>query len=98
MIWLAVLAIIAAPIFEEFIFRGVLYRGFRRSLGPLRAAAAAAIVFAIIHPAIATPPVFLLGLCCALLHERFGSLLTPIAAHMTYNATVVGVGLFERFQ
>jgi hypothetical protein len=33
--WLAALAIAAAPVFEEFIFRGLVFGGLRRSFGPL---------------------------------------------------------------
>jgi ABC-2 type transport system permease protein len=89
--WFAVLAIIAAPVFEEFIFRGVLFGGFRRSFGAFAAAAASAAVFAIVHPAIASAPVFVLGFAAALIFERERSLLTPMAAHMTYNALIVGL-------
>jgi len=93
--WLAVLAIVAAPLFEEFIFRAVLYGGFRRSLSPMRAMVFSALVFAIVHPAIATAPVFVLGVIAALVYERSRSLLAPIAAHMTYNAIVVGLALWR---
>jgi hypothetical protein len=89
--WFAVLAVLAAPLFEEFIFRGVLFGGFRRSFGALAAAAASAAVFAIVHPAIACAPVFVLGFAAALLYERERSLLAPMAAHMTYNALVIGL-------
>jgi hypothetical protein len=89
--WFAVLAIVAAPVFEGFIFRGVLFGGFRRSLGALAAAAASAAVFAIVHPAIASAPVFVLGFAAALIYERERSLLVPMAAHMTYNALLVGL-------
>ena len=88
--WFAALAVGAAPIFEEFLFRGVLYGGFRRSLGRPSAAVFSAAVFAIVHPAIAAAPVFVLGLIAAFVYERSRSLLAPVAAHMTYNAVVVG--------
>jgi ABC-2 type transport system permease protein len=91
--WFAVLAVFAAPIFEEFIFRGVLFGGLRRSFGALGAAVASALVFGIVHPAIASAPVFVLGLAAALVYERERSLLAPMAAHMTYNALVIGVAL-----
>jgi membrane protease YdiL (CAAX protease family) len=86
-----VLATIAAPIFEEFIFRGMLYGGFRRSFRPIHAALASAVVFAIVHPAIASLPVFVMGFVAALVYGRFRTLLAPIAVHMTYNAIVVAM-------
>jgi membrane protease YdiL (CAAX protease family) len=88
--WLIGIAVGAAPIFEEFLFRAVLYRGFRRSVGPSGAAVFSAAVFAIVHPAIAAAPVFVLGLIAAVVYERSRSLVAPVAAHMTYNAIVVG--------
>jgi ABC-2 type transport system permease protein len=91
--WIALLAIFAAPVFEEFIFRAVLYGGFRRSIGPGRAAVASALVFAMVHPAIAFAPVLVLGLAAAWAFERSRFLLAPIMAHMTYNAVVIGVAL-----
>ncbi|HWA77356.1 MAG TPA: CPBP family intramembrane glutamic endopeptidase [Polyangiaceae bacterium] len=87
--WLFPLAVVAAPLFEEFIFRAVLFRGFRRSLSALGAALASAAVFALVHPAIAAVPVFLFALLAALAYDRSRWLVTPILAHMTYNAIVL---------
>jgi ABC-2 type transport system permease protein len=94
--WIGALAVLAAPLFEELIFRGILYRGFRRSLAPLHAALASALVFALVHPPLAFVPVFVMALLAALVFERTGLLLAPIAAHATYNALVVGAALFAQ--
>jgi ABC-2 type transport system permease protein len=88
-LWLLLLAVLAAPLFEEFIFRGVLFRGLRRSLGAPSAALASAAVFALVHPMVAALPVFVLALLAAVAYERSRWLLTPILAHMTYNAIVI---------
>jgi len=88
-LWLPVLAVIAAPLCEEFIFRGLLYRGLRRSLHPAFAILASAALFALVHPAVAVIPVFGLGIAAALCFERAGLLLAPIIAHMTYNTCVL---------
>lgn len=88
--WLLALAVLVAPPIEELLFRGILYRGLRRSLRPLAAAAVSALVFALIHPAPAAAPVFVLALLAALAYERSGWLLTPILAHMIYNAVSIG--------
>lgn len=90
---LLALAVLAAPPFEELIFRGILYRGFRRSAGAPVAGLASALVFALMHPGVTAPPVFVMGLLAALAYERTGWLLTPIATHVTYNAIVVGSAL-----
>jgi hypothetical protein len=88
-IWLPLLAIVAAPIFEEFIFRGLIFGGLRRSLGAWPAIAASAAVFAIVHPPASMIPVFVLGLCAAFAFERTKMLLTPMIAHGIYNAAVL---------
>jgi hypothetical protein len=94
-LWFFALAVIAAPLFEEFIFRGILYRGLRRSLGAPVAVLASALVFALVHPAVAALPVFVMALLAAAAYERTGWLLTPIATHITYNAIVLGAAFWS---
>ncbi len=89
--WLVILAVLAAPLFEEFIFRGLVFKGLRRSWHPAVAILASAAIFAIVHPAISALPVFLLGVAAAASFERTGILLAPILAHMAYNFIVVVV-------
>jgi ABC-2 type transport system permease protein len=92
-LWFVALGVLAAPLFEEFIFRGILYRGLRRSLRAHRAVLASALVFALVHPVVAALPVFVMAVLAAAAYERTGWLVTPIAAHMTYNAIVIGSAL-----
>jgi ABC-2 type transport system permease protein len=87
--WIPLLAVVAAPIFEEFIFRGLIFGGLRRSWGVGPAAVASAAVFAIVHPPLSMIPVFGLGLCAALAYERSKILLAPMIAHAVYNAAVI---------
>jgi ABC-2 type transport system permease protein len=91
--WMLVVAVLAAPVFEEFIFRGILYRGFRHSVRAPIAVAASALVFALVHPASTVLPVFVMAVLAASSYERTGWLATPVAAHMTYNAIVFGSAL-----
>jgi ABC-2 type transport system permease protein len=88
-VWIPLLAVVAAPIFEEFIFRGLIFGGLRRSLGALPAIAASAAVFAIVHPPVSMIPVFVLGLCAAFAFDRTKLLLAPMIAHGIYNAAVL---------
>jgi ABC-2 type transport system permease protein len=90
-LWVWPLAVIAAPVFEEFIFRGLIFGGLRRSFGMWPATLASAAVFAIMHPSISIVPVFIMGVCTAWLYERTRGLLAPMLAHATYNACVIGV-------
>ncbi len=89
MAWLAPLSILAAPIFEEFIFRGLVFGGMRRSLSAAPAMAASAALFAVIHSPLNMLPVFVLGLCTAYAAERSKSLLAPMLAHALYNAAML---------
>jgi ABC-2 type transport system permease protein len=94
-VWLTVLAVVAAPLFEEFVFRGILYRGFRRSFAAPLAALMSAVVFALVHPAASALPVFCMAFLAAVVYERFRWLFAPIATHMTYNAVVVAATLWK---
>jgi membrane protease YdiL (CAAX protease family) len=87
--WLPAIAIGAAPIFEEFIFRGLVFRGLRRSANATVAILGSAAVFAIVHPAISVLPVFVLGLVAAWIFERSKLLISAIVTHMIYNVAVV---------
>ena len=88
-IWIALLAVAAAPLFEEYIFRGLVYRGMRRSTSVAPAVLLSAALFAIVHPPIAVIPVFCLGAAAALAFELAGGLLAPILVHAIYNAAVL---------
>ncbi len=88
-LYLILLMVFAAPIFEEFLFRGILFRGFRRSLSFPLAMLASAALFALCHPAFSAPPVFVLGCAAALSFERTRLLAAPICAHACYNTIVV---------
>jgi ABC-2 type transport system permease protein len=87
--WAVPLAVLAAPVFEEFIFRGLIFGGLRRSFGVWTATLASAAIFAVMHPAISMLPVFLMGVCAALVYERTRSLLAPMLTHAVYNACVI---------
>jgi len=87
--WLAALAVIAAPLCEEFIFRGLIFGGMRRSLGLLPSMLMSAALFAIMHPPVSMAPVFVLGMITAYVYERTRSLLAPVLVHAVYNGAVL---------
>ena len=87
---LAIIAIAAAPVFEEFIFRGLIFKGLRRSFGLAAATLASAAIFALVHPVHAMVPVFVMGALAALVYERTKILAAPMTVHAIYNAVVVG--------
>lgn len=87
--WIAVLAIAAAPLFEEYLFRGLVFRGLRRMAKPALAVLASAAIFAIVHPPLSFIPVFGLGVAAAIAFEGSGRLIAPILTHAIYNAVIV---------
>jgi membrane protease YdiL (CAAX protease family) len=89
--WLIPVSVLAAPVFEEFIFRGLVFGGLRRQMGALPAATGSAALFAIVHPAPAMVPVFVVGLATAWAYERSKSLLAPMLVHAVYNAVVTSM-------
>ena len=86
--WLIPLAVVAAPIFEEFIFRGLIFGGLRRTFGGWSSALASAGIFAIVHPHLSVVPVFVMGVVAARVYDRAGMLLAPMLVHAGYNAAV----------
>jgi hypothetical protein len=88
-IWICILAIIAAPIFEEFLFRGLIFQGLRRTAGPALAILGSAAIFALVHPPISAVPVFGLGIAAAISFQRSGFLLAPVLTHAVYNTIVI---------
>lgn len=88
-LWLASLTLLAAPLCEEFIFRGLILGGLRRSLPAWQAITISAAIFAIVHPPASMLPVFVLGLCTGYAYQRSGSLLAPMLTHAGYNAAIL---------
>lgn len=85
-----VMAVIVAPVAEEFIFRGYLYPVGRKYLGPFFAVAGSSFFFALLHGHLASlPALFTLAVCLALAYEKSGSLLVPMVMHATFNAVSI---------
>jgi membrane protease YdiL (CAAX protease family) len=91
-LWMAVLAVGFAPIAEEYLFRGMLYRALDREWGGWRAMIGSAAFFAIYHPPLSWLPVASLGVLNAWLFKKSGRLAPCVLCHMAYNAVVVFVG------
>ncbi len=87
--WFVVTALVSAPLFEEMIFRGFLYRSLRRSWPAWAAALASGATFAACHPPVAAAPVLVLGVLAAVLVEWSGSIIAPVLLHTTYNAMIL---------
>lgn len=88
------LAVVAAPLVEEFVFRGLAFRGLERSMRPTFAIFTSAALFAFVHPLISVPAVFVMGVVAASVFRRSGLLIAPIVCHAVYNAIVVSDQIF----
>ncbi|MEK6701241.1 MAG: CPBP family intramembrane glutamic endopeptidase, partial [Planctomycetota bacterium] len=88
LVLLFTLATIWAPIVEEAVFRGSLYRHLRSWLWIPVAALGSALVFGLVHGYdwVMLGPVIGLGLNFALMREWRGSLIAPMTAHCMHNA------------
>lgn len=91
-------AMIAAPIVEEIMFRGVLHRHLRdgtRSIGAASSIVVSTLIvsfiFAVIHPVpwFAIPALMSLAIGFTLLREWRGTLIAPMVAHGLHNGLVI---------
>ena len=87
--WLAALWIVAvaAPVAEEFLFRGILYRAFAAHIHPLWANLVQAALFSAMHQAGVQGSIllFILGLALGSIARRSGGLLAPMVLHAVFN-------------
>lgn len=88
---LFVLATTWAPIVEEAIFRGALFRHMRSSMHWVLAALASAFLFAYMHDygPLMVAPLIALGFMFAFMREWRGSLIAPMTAHFLHNFTLM---------
>jgi membrane protease YdiL (CAAX protease family) len=88
LLWLAL--IVAAPLFEEILFRGFLFAGVCASrLGNAGAVLATSAAWTAIHTQYEAPElalIFVLGLLLGLARLRTGSIYAPLAMHAANNA------------
>lgn len=85
-----IFATIIAPITEEFIFRGAIYRFLKSKINPLLALSISALVFAWVHYNILSfLPLLLIGLLLARSYEKTGHILTPIVFHSLFNGNTL---------
>ncbi len=79
-------AVVVAPIGEELLFRGLIYRQLRQRLGGRSALWISAVVFAAMHGSPGQMlPYVVLGLAFALVYEWVGSLWASIIVHSLWN-------------
>ncbi|HBG27547.1 MAG: hypothetical protein A2Y10_15555 [Planctomycetes bacterium GWF2_41_51] len=83
------------PIFEELVFRGLLQTYMREGLGygPWQSIFFASAIFAVLHPLMHLPAIFILSVAMGYAYEKSGSLLRPIFIHLLFNGTTIAFAL-----
>lgn len=80
-------AIVLAPVVEEILFRGILYRTIQQRGHPRAALVGSALLFGAIHASWMTfVPLTFLAVILALLYDKADNLVAPIVAHSCFNA------------
>jgi membrane protease YdiL (CAAX protease family) len=86
----ALVAVVMAPVFEEIVFRGFLFRGLANSFGWVWGALISAGIFGAAHLQLDVfLPLAALGFALAWAYHRTGSLWTNITMHALFNAIAV---------
>lgn len=86
-------AAIAAPLFEEFLFRGFLLASLTRYFSSWGAIALSGLIFAVAHLSLSEVlPLFVLGMVLGYVYRRSQNLLAPMVLHSLWNSsTLVGL-------
>ena len=93
---IALLAVVAGPLLEEILFRGLLQSMFRRYLrSPWGGVLISSAIFALFHLGTPQniPALFVLGVVLGYNYERCGRLWPPILIHMLFNGVTIGLHL-----
>lgn len=84
---LVLLAVILAPIVEEIIFRGCLYRFLKSQTAILPAQIISGFLFSLIHGNLYSfAPLLIVGILLARVYERSGSIIVSICFHSLFNS------------
>ena len=87
------------PLFEEFVFRGVIFQAFARGWGKRAAVAIQALLFVAVHPRVwnywpGLLSIATLAIIAAVARIRTGSLAPSVSIHMAYNGVFVVRALY----
>lgn len=81
---------LAAPVAEELLFRGVLQSAVRTVFGRMKAILISGFIFALVHTNVHVfLQIFILGLLLAYLFEKTGSLIAPVTVHICHNTATL---------
>lgn len=84
---LIIFAVILAPLVEELIFRGCIYRFLKSKMAFIAAQVLSGTVFAMMHGNLLSfVPLIMVGVVLARVYEKSGSILVPMCFHAFFNA------------
>jgi membrane protease YdiL (CAAX protease family) len=92
---LLIAAVFYAPVVEEFLFRGLLFKGFSTSWGVVKGGVVVTVLFVLLHLAETwhywpgTVAITTMAVATLFARMRTRSLAAPIALHFAYNATII---------
>lgn len=96
LITLAFLAVIVAPLCEEFVFRGYIYATLKRFSCRFFAATISALFFSLVHMNLwSITPLLIVGLFLTAIYEISNSLWAPILTHALFNGVTVSILIFS---
>lgn len=85
----SIIAVIMAPLVEEFLCRGLIMQKWALKWGMKWGILASSFLFAVYHFRFDVLPLSLAGIFYSILYVRTGNLLAPMLCHAVYNAIVV---------
>lgn len=81
---------VGVPVMEELLFRGLIQSTARSYINsPWLAILITSFIFALMHPVLHWPAIFVLSMALGYSYERSGSLFRPIFIHIFFNATAL---------
>lgn len=86
--------LVAGPVVEEVIFRGVFFQGLRRRLGLWPGIVISSIVWGLVHlevSALFMAGLMIFGVWLAGAFHRYGSLVVPLVGHAVFNGVSIGL-------
>lgn len=94
-VWVMVLSIaVAAPVLEEFLYRGLIFKRLRNYLKPVSSMLISAFVFGVMHGnAVQFVYAFILGIFMAFVYEKFKTIWASVIFHAGANLTSLVITL-----
>lgn len=90
---LVLVGCIAAPLVEEVMYRGLLYRSLRATRGLAFSLLSSSVLFVLAHPPSGIVPIFFASICMTLACERSRSLYAAMLVHALFNGVAAWIAL-----